>query len=59
MIALLMIEVAHAGKRHGNTGSISLRNHVIILDRSAGLDHRGCAGLDQGFKTISKWKKSI
>ena len=52
MVSLLMIEVAHAGKRHGNTGSISRRNHVIILDRSAGLDHRGCAGLDQGLSIV-------
>jgi hypothetical protein len=31
VIALLMIKVAHAGKYHGNSGSISRRNHVIVL----------------------------
>jgi hypothetical protein len=31
MIALLMIKMAHAGKYHGNTGSISRCNHIIIL----------------------------
>ena len=59
MIALLMIKVAYASKYHGNTGSISRRNHVIVLDRSAGLNYRRCPRFDQGFKTIGKWEKRI
>ncbi len=59
VIAPLVIKVAHAGKYHGNTSRISRRNHVIILDRSARLNHRCCPRFDQGFKTIGKWEKRI
>jgi len=42
----LMPEMPDAGEHHGDPGVVGGFYHLIVADRSAGLDHRGGAGLD-------------
>ena len=41
-----MAEVAHPGEYHREPGFVCRRNHLVIADRTAGLDHAGRTRLD-------------
>jgi hypothetical protein len=42
-----MPEMPHAGKHHGDPGVVGGFYHLIVADRTAGLNHGGGAGFDR------------
>jgi len=41
-------EVAHSGEEHGDASFVRRRDHFVVADAAAGLDHRRRAGFDRG-----------
>ena len=54
-----MPEMANAGEHHGHAELVGGGNHVLVLDRPAGLDDGGCSGRGNRFKAIGEGKESV
>src|SRR5882724_10715058 len=54
-----MPEMPDAGEHHGDPGIVGGFYHLIVADRSAGLDHRGRAGFDRDQQPIGERKEGV
>ena len=54
-----MPEVAHSGKHHRQPCRVGRSDHVIVADRSAGLDYRCRASLGCGEQSVGKREEGI
>ena len=54
-----MPEVAHPGEHHGEARRIGRRDHFLVADRAAGLDHHRCPGLGGGQQAIGEGEEGI
>ncbi len=54
-----MPEVANAGEDHGYAEPVGGGDDVLILYRSARLNHGSCSRCSHRFKTIRKGKESV
>jgi hypothetical protein len=54
-----MPKVSHAGEDHGQTRIVRSRDHFIVADRSARLDHRSGARLDGRQQAVGEWEEGV
>src|SRR5258708_13861057 len=54
-----MPKMPDAREHHGDPGVVGSFYHLVIADRSAGLDHRRGAGLDRDQQAIGERKERI
>src|SRR5699024_1828008 len=52
-------EVAHAGEDHGHVVFVGGRDHFLVADRTAGLDHCRHAGRGGGVDAITEREEGI
>ena len=52
-------EVAHAGEHHRQPGVVRRRDHLVVADRSARLDHRGGARLDRRQQPVGEGEERV
>src|SRR3954468_23446194 len=54
-----MPEVAHAGEQHGHAALVSGGDHLGVAHAAAGLDDRGCAGVNDDIDAVAERKERV
>src|SRR3546814_7149286 len=52
-------EMPHAGKHHRQPGVVRRRDHLVVADRAARLDHAGGARLDRRQQAVGNGEEGV